>query len=146
MSQGSEAVTAEPLGPEAFGPLAREHLAQPRNLGHLPESEKHEALSGEAGSRVSGDFVRFLLVVRAGRVAVARYQVLGSPALIAVASYLSERLIGLEPQPEAVPPGLALAGELGLPRSEHGAALLAEDAARSALAGSQDNADAPSRE
>lgn len=123
----------EPLGAEAFGALAREHIEDPRNLGPLPPAGTGTIASGEAGSGVSGDLVRFRLLVRDGRVAAARYEVLGPPALIAAASYLSERLCGVPAQPEAVPAGLDLARRLGLPRSEHGAALLAEDAARRAL-------------
>lgn len=125
----------EPLTAEAFGALAREHIEHPRNLGSFPESGDGPVATGEAGSAVSGDFVRFRVSARAGRVAVVRYEVLGPPALIAAASYLSERLLGLAAVPEAVPAGLGLAERLGLPRSEHGAALLAEDAARRALGG-----------
>lgn len=126
-------MTEEPLTADAFGPLAREHIEHPRNLGPLPDAETGPIATGEAGSTVSGDFVRFRVAVRAGRVAAVRYEVLGPPALIAAASYLSERLVGIAADPHAVPSGLGLAERLGLPRAQHGAALLAEDAARRAL-------------
>lgn len=123
----------EPLTAEAFRPLARDHIEHPRNLGRFPESESGPVRIGEAGSAASGGYLRFYLVTRAGRIAAARYEVLGPPALIAAASCLSEWLVGLAAEPDAVPAGLSLAGRLGLPRPEHGSALLAEDAARRAL-------------
>lgn len=116
-----------------FGALAREHLSRPRNLGRLAEEGDGLIAAGEAGSRTSGSFLRFYLRIVEGRIATAGYEVLGEPALIAAASYLSERLIGRRAEAADVPPGLELAQALGLPRSEHGAALLAEDAARAAL-------------
>lgn len=120
--------------PEDFGASARDHLANPRNRGAFPTGTPGVA-SGEAGSIASGAFVRFFLRIEAGRILAARYEVLGGPALIAAASGLSELLAGRPVVPEAVPSGLALAEALGLPRSEHGAALLAEDAVLACLAG-----------
>jgi len=116
---------------EAFGPLAREHLDNPRNLGPLPAGSA--PVTGEAGSQASGAYVRFHLVIRNGVIAAVRYEVLGEPALVAAASYLSERIAGRPAMAGAVPVGLELAEALGLPRAEHGAALLAEDAVRRAL-------------
>ncbi len=113
-----------------FGAPARDHLAHPRNHGVFPPETAGIILSGAAGSVASGAFVRFYLRMEDGSIAAARYEVLGGPALIAAASYLSELLPGRSASPEAIPPGLALAETLGLPRVEHGAALLAEDAAR----------------
>ncbi|MGH8428464.1 MAG: iron-sulfur cluster assembly scaffold protein [Gammaproteobacteria bacterium] len=118
---------------EDFGAPARDHLDHPRNVGPFPDNEAGEISSGEAGSSASGSFVRFHLRVAAGRIEAVRYEVLGKPALIAASSCLSELLVGGPAIPGAVPPGLEIARALGLPRAEHGAALLAEDAALAAL-------------
>ena len=119
---------------DAPGSLAREHLASPRNFGRFDSSARGDIRSGEAGSRAAGSFVRFHLQVRGGVVAAARYEVLGPPALIAACSYMSVRLEGGAAEPAAVPAGLEAARALGLPRAEHGNALLVEDAVRAALA------------
>ncbi|HEX5314287.1 MAG TPA: iron-sulfur cluster assembly scaffold protein [Gammaproteobacteria bacterium] len=118
---------------ESFGPLAREHLARPRNHGPFAPDAPGSVRSGEAGSRSAGAFVRFHLRIEDGCIVAARYEVLGAPALIAACSYLSELLQGAPASPQAMPRGLDLARALALPRAEHGAALLAEDAARAAL-------------
>lgn len=116
-----------------FGALAREHLARPRNLGRLAEEGGVPIRVGEAGNEASGSFLRFYLRILDGRIAATGYEVLGEPALLAAASYLSELLIGRVAEATAVPAGLELAQALGIPRQEHGAALLAEDAARDAI-------------
>lgn len=113
-----------------FGALARDHFANPRNRGAFPTEIAKNVMEGEAGSVASGAFIRFYLCTVDGRIAAVRYEVLGGPALMAVTSYLSELLPGRAAGPEAIPPGLTLAETLGLPRAEHGAALLAEDAVR----------------
>lgn len=120
-------------GSKSFGSLARDHIARPRNLGCRKVTGRGSITAGEAGSEASGSFVRFHLRVRGGRVEECRYEVLGAPALIASASYASEILTGRTARTSSVPNGLRLARSLGLPRSEHGAALLVEDALRLAL-------------
>jgi hypothetical protein len=115
------------------GPV-RDHLAQPRNTGPWPpELSRLTPVAGEAGSRTSGAFVRFYLVLDSGRIRGVRYEVLGGPSLMAAASWLSERIRNKPASPDQVPPGLDIARELELDRSEHGMALLAEDAVLEAL-------------
>lgn len=118
-----------------LGRLAREHLARPRNFGRITRDAPGLIAVGEAGSETSGSYLRFYLRIVDGRIAATGYEVLGEPALIAAASYLSEQLTGRAAEIAAVLPGLELAQALGIPRAEHGAALLAEDAARAALRG-----------
>ncbi len=122
-----------PVSEEELGPLARDHVAHPRNLGPLPAEGQGSRLIGEAGSTTSGAFVRFYLLIVAGCIRAVRYEVLGTPALIAAVSRYSELLTGVPERIDVVPPGLTVAEEIGLPRAQHGAALLAEDAARRAL-------------
>lgn len=121
--------------PHRLGALAREHLDSPRNAGPFRTRGQGEICSGEAGSRRAGEFVRFHLRIVRGAIAEARFEALGEPALIAAASYLSTRLPGLRAQAGCLPSGLEIARTLELPRSHHGAALLAEDAVRAALDG-----------
>jgi len=120
-----------------FRPLSgpvQEHLGQPRNTGPWPPDLRHlTPAEGEAGSRTSGAFVRFYLAIEEGRIRDVRYEVLGGPSLIAAASWLSERIRNKPASPEQVPPGLEIANRLELDRSEHGMALLAEDAVLEAL-------------
>lgn len=120
-----------------FRPLSgpvREHLAHPRNVGPWPpELSRLAPVAGEAGSRTSGAFVRFYLALDSGHIRGVRYEVLGGPSLMAAASWLSESILGKTAYPDQVPPGLDIARELELERSEHGMALLAEDAVLEAL-------------
>lgn len=120
-----------------FRPLSspvQDHLGQPRNTGPWPpELERLTPVKGEAGSRTSGAFVRFYLVIEAGIIRGVRYEVLGGPSLMAAASWLSECIQDKPASPEQVPPGLEIARRLELERSEHGMALLAEDAVLQAL-------------
>lgn len=116
------------------GALTRDHLEHPRNTGSWPETTAAlHRVTGEAGSAASGAFVRFRFALDERRIAAVRYEVLGDPALMAVASWLSDHLLGKDAEPAAVPAGLDIARTLELERAEHGLALLAEDAARRAL-------------
>lgn len=95
--------------------------------------EDLERVSGEAGSRTSGAYVRVHLAVADGTIRGVRYEVLGGPSLMAAASRISEILQGRPAAPSSVPAGLDVAEELELERAEHGMALLVEDAALEAL-------------
>ncbi len=120
-----------------FRPLSdpvQEHLVQPRNTGPWPpELRRLTPAEGEAGSRTSGALVRFYLAIEEGQIRGVRYEVLGGPSLMAAASWLSECIRDKPASPEQVPPGLEIANRLELERSEHGMALLAEDAVLEAL-------------
>ena len=137
-------MTEQPFRPLS-GPV-REHLAHPRNTGPWPpELSGLPHFAGEAGSRTSGAFVRFYLVLDSGRIRGVRYEVLGGPPLMAAASWLSERLVGRPASPGQVPPGLDIARELDLDRSEHGMGLLAEDAVLEALKEAGNGLEPPSK-
>ena len=129
---------AEPPFRPLSGPV-REHLGQPRNTGPWPPELEHLTPAvGEAGSRTSGAFVRFFLAVEAGQIRGVRYEVLGGPPLMAAASRLSGWVSNKPASSEQVPPGLEIAHRLELDRSEHGMALLAEDAVLEALKQAED--------
>ena len=116
------------------GDLARDHLEHPRNTGPWPETVAAlPRVAGEAGSPASGAFFRFRFALDADRIVAIRYEVLGDPSLIAVASWLSDALLGKDAEPARVPTGLDIARTLELERADHGLALLAEDAACRAL-------------
>ena len=118
----------------SLSPQVQDHLDHPRNTGPWPLALQHlEPSSGEAGSRTSGAYVRFHLVVEQDVIRGVRYEVLGTPQLIAAASWLSDYLVGRPSAAGSIPPGLEIARALALERPEHGMALLAEDAAVDAL-------------
>jgi NifU-like protein involved in Fe-S cluster formation len=121
-------------GEEGLSALARDHLENPRGQGRFPAQTPNIAV-GEAGSVASGAFVRLSLRMVEGRIGEARFEVLGPPALIAIASWFVERLKGRKAAPAVVPTGMEAARALDLPRAAHGFALLAEDAALACLKG-----------
>ncbi len=117
-----------------LGGLAHDHLLHPRNTGDWPpQAAGLPRVTGEAGSAVSGAFVRFRLALDSGRIAAVRYEVLGGPALLSAASWMSERLPGKPAAADVVPAGLDMARALELERADHGLALLVEDAVLRAL-------------
>lgn len=124
---------AEPPYRPLSGPV-RAHLENPRNTGPWPAGLRRlKPFAGEAGSRTSGAYVRVFLAIEAGVIRGVRYEVLGGPSLLAAASRYSELLEDRRAVAGSLPPGLEIAGELELERSEHGMALLVEDAVVEAL-------------
>lgn len=77
--------------------LLDDHQRRPRNLGRLPSA----TAVGDVGSIVVGDALRVYLLVEAGRIAQARFQVFNATPHIAHTSALTEMLVGRTPEEAA---------------------------------------------
>lgn len=111
------------------------HFRAPRNAGCFPAGTA-DVSRGSAGDRKRGREIRLeLKITDDGRVEAMRYRVYGCPATIALCSVLSERVVGQTREEAVALSGLSLAEELKLPVPKRDAALLLEDALRTALAG-----------
>jgi NifU-like protein involved in Fe-S cluster formation len=111
------------------------HFRAPRNAGSFPAGTVNVA-QGSAGDRKRGREIRLeLKLTGEGRVEAMRYRVYGCPATIALCSVLSERVVGRTREEAVALSGLSLAEELKIPAPKRDAALLLEDALRTALAG-----------
>ena len=95
------------------------------------------AVSGEAGARETGTWVRFMLKAANGRIASASHQAYGCPQTLAVCEWLAAQLPG-RPWPD---PGLGGALEwarnMDLPADRLTRLLVVEDALRAALGAAQ---------
>jgi len=70
--------------------LLDDHRRKPRNLGKLLNA----SVSGDIGSIVAGDALRFYLKVEDGRISQARFQVFNAGDQVAAASAVTELVIG----------------------------------------------------
>lgn len=102
--------------------LIKEHIRSPRNVGILPGADG----VGELVGPVCGDQVTFYVKLRQGRIAAASFTTHGCWALIAVCSYLTERVPGMTPAEALAIDGQHLAQEVaGLPEDKWPCAVLA---------------------
>jgi cysteine desulfurase len=98
-----------------------------------PISDWPAALSGEAGGQRTGTWVRWHLLVEAGRVKAARFQLYGCPHTQAVCEWLVPQLAG-RLLAERVPGGPQdWADALAVPRDRLGRLLVVEDALRACV-------------
>ena len=125
-------MAAAPMG---YTDMVLAHFRAPRNAGSFPAGTANVA-QGSAGDRKRGREIRLeLKLTGEGRVEAMRYRVYGCPATIALCSVLSERVVGRTREEAVALSGLGLAEELKIPAPKRDAALLLEDALRTALAG-----------
>jgi NifU-like protein involved in Fe-S cluster formation len=104
-----------------------DHFHQPRNAAEGP---CRDSVCGEGGSAESGTWIEFQLQLDGARIEKARFRAYGCPHTIALASWLTERLIG-----EKLTSGFAISKDevvrvLGLPTEKMRSVLVAEDALR----------------
>lgn len=107
-----------------YSELFRQHLAEPRNAGELPDADS----VAEQSNPVCGDRLRLSLRVRGGRVEAARFLAYGCPPTLACGSALASMLEGLTLEEAARISRAQLTAALGgLPaRKQHAAALAVE--------------------
>jgi len=74
--------------------LLDDHQRKPRNLGKLLNA----SVSGDIGSIVAGDALRFYLKLEEGRITAARFQVFNAGDQVAAASVVTELAIGRTPE------------------------------------------------
>lgn len=106
---------------------------RPQHAGR-PELPSDRWVSGRAGKRRTGCEVVFYLQIVARQIHDARFEAYGCPHTIAVAEYMSERMIGRPVDQAMQETPQQLADELGLPAEKLGRALIVEDAINAALA------------
>jgi nitrogen fixation protein NifU and related proteins len=77
-----------------YSPLVQEHFARPRNVGQL--SPGHDVLASSAGSVSEGARIELSARIENERIRELRQHVYGCPHTIAAASWLTQRLVGVQ--------------------------------------------------
>jgi len=114
----------------SYSATFKDHLAQPRNVGELPEANA----IAEQSNPVCGDRLRLSLAIHDNRIEAARYLAYGCPPTLVCGSVLTELIIG-----KTVAEALTLTrSDLleaigGLPSRKHHAAALALEALNAAV-------------
>jgi len=108
----------------------KDHLANPRNAGELPDA----TAIAEETNPVCGDRLRLSVRVRDGRIEAARFLAYGCAPTLACGSALAEMLEGMSLEEAALLNRQAIVGALGgLPARKTHAAALAIETLRAAL-------------
>jgi NifU-like protein involved in Fe-S cluster formation len=108
----------------------KEHLAQPRNAGELPDAD---AIADETNP-ICGDRLRLSLLVKDDRIEVARYLAYGCPPTLVCGSVLTELIIGKTiDEARRLTRANLLDVIGGLPSRKHHAAALAIETLNTAL-------------
>jgi NifU-like protein involved in Fe-S cluster formation len=114
----------------AYSQTFKDHLANPRNAGLLPDADA----DAEQVNPVCGDRLRLTLRVREGRIEAARFLAYGCPPTLACGSALTEIIEGLSVEEAArITRGRILEAVGGLPSRKQHAAALAIETLREAL-------------
>ncbi|MET0623568.1 MAG: iron-sulfur cluster assembly scaffold protein [Pyrinomonadaceae bacterium] len=110
--------------PVSYSDLLKDHLANPRNAGTLPDADAE----AEQSNPVCGDRLRLSLRLRSGRIEAARFLAYGCPPTLACGSALAEMLEGLTLEEAARVTRDSIARAAGglPPRKTHAAALAIE--------------------
>jgi len=114
----------------SYSATFKDHLANPRNAGELPEANA----VAEETNPVCGDRIRLSLLVREGRIDRVKYLAYGCPPTLVCGSVLTEMILGM---PTAEVSRLTRANLLaavgGLPSRKHHAAALVMETLQAAL-------------
>jgi nitrogen fixation NifU-like protein len=73
-----------------YSPQVVEHFSNPRNMGTLPDAD----VTSEAANPCCGDRIRLYARVEAGRVAACTFLAYGCAVALAIASLLTEAVVG----------------------------------------------------
>jgi NifU-like protein involved in Fe-S cluster formation len=115
-----------------FDTLLRRHFFRPVGAGcFAPGTAGVE--EGRAGSRKQGVAVQLQCKVAAGKIVEARFLAWGCPYSIAAASWLAEKLSGMDLQDAAGIRALSIAELLEVPADRLGSILVVEDALNECL-------------
>lgn len=104
-----------------------DHFNRPRNAAPGP---CRDATCGEGGSVSSGVWMEFQLGLDGRRIQRARFRAYGCPHSIALASWLTERLVGEKLDQEYALDKKEVVSVLELPTEKMRSVLVAEDALR----------------
>jgi nitrogen fixation NifU-like protein len=114
----------------AYSPTLKDHIANPRNTGELPDANA----VGDGTNPVCGDRLRLSIRINNGRVEAARFLAYGCPPTLACGSALTELINGktvAEVRSIARKDLIDAVG--GLPARKQHAAALAIETLRSAI-------------
>jgi len=113
-----------------YSDLFKDHLANPRNAGELPDADA----SAEQVNPLCGDHLHLALRIRDGRIEAARFLAYGCPPTLACASVLTEMIEGMPIEDARRVTRQDVVQQLGgLPARKQHAAALAIAALRAAL-------------
>ena len=115
-----------------YSELTLNHFYHPRNIGTFA-CDDDCVYTGVAGSVEEGRCIQLQIKCSQGRIEKAVFKALGPVSCIAVASWLTEKLIGLTLAEATGISGIEMANSLQLPQQETYCAFLAEDALKAAL-------------
>lgn len=110
-----------------YNKVVIDHFNQPRNAAGGPDADY---ICGEGGSADKGAWVEFQLKLQKRRIQQARFRAYGCPHTIALASWLTDRLVGEQLREDHVLDKKEVADVLGLPAEKMRSVLIAEDALR----------------
>ena len=114
----------------SYSAIFKDHLANPRNVGELPDANA----VAEETNPVCGDRLRLSLLIRDGRIQIARYLAYGCPPTLVCGSVLTELIIGKRiTEVERLTRAELLNAIGGLPSRKHHAAALAIETLRTSL-------------
>jgi len=114
----------------SYSAAFKDHLANPRNVGELPEA----SVVVEENNPVCGDRLRLSLIVRAETIEAARYLAYGCPPTLVSGSVLTELIVGTTIEAAKKLTRNDLLNAIGgLPSRKHHAATLAIEALKKAL-------------
>jgi cysteine desulfurase len=133
--RGAEAAAQGEMSPAAatnpvagLSALASQYFLTLPRAGEFRIAEADSVLTGEAGSRSQGTWVRFHLFIRGRIVKDARFQTYGCPHTLAVAAWLTHRLVGTDLKAPRTGAPADWAREMGVPVEKLGRLLVVEDA------------------
>jgi nitrogen fixation NifU-like protein len=114
----------------SYSATFKDHLANPRNIGELPDANA----VAEETNPVCGDRLRLSLLIRDGRIQMARYLAYGCPPTLVCGSVLTELLMGKRiTEVERLTRADLLNAIGGLPSRKHHAPALAIETLRTSL-------------
>ena len=107
-----------------FSTVFKDHLANPRNAGELPDANG----VAEETNPVCGDRLRLSLRIRNGRIEAARFLAYGCPPTLACGSALAEMIEGMSSEDAVKLTRREIVNALGglSTRKQHAAALAIE--------------------
>lgn len=118
---------------DRLSPLVRHYFETLPGTEPVQGWEEGQILRGEAGSEVQGTWIRFHLLVHVDTVKDARFQAYGCPHTLAVAAWITTRLLGRNLR-DAIPGKPAeWAQTLEVPAEKLGRLLIVEDALTASL-------------
>ena len=114
----------------SYSAAFKDHLANPRNVGELPEADA----VAEETNPVCGDRLRLSLRLRDGRIEAARFLAYGCPPTLVCGSALAEMIEGMSIDDAVKLTRKEIVSAVGgLPTRKHHAAALAVETLRAAI-------------